>query len=189
MNRFKTLLAAGAVGLATLGLTGLTPLPAKASSTFTSRWFSMGTGECLGVYAANMTDGTAIVQAPCDGTPNQTWITTSYEPNGAPGGSFTLMQNSQDPSKCLGVYGAATNDGANLVIWDCLTGHADQSWYFYQVVQGTRGNPWGCFTIENGNAIPKVIGILGGNSAPPLTQAVLWDNLTPSHTDQIFCPA
>jgi hypothetical protein len=179
-------LAAAAAVLVTLGLSGLNVLPAKAGSTFTKSWFSMEYGMCLGVLGGNITPLQPVVQAPCDGSANQSWQIQTVQPQGIPGGNWTQIQNSANLGYCLGVYAAETADGSNLVIYPC-NGHPDQSWYFFQVVPGTRGASDGCFTIENFNAIPKVIGILGA-SPQPLAQAVIWDNLTPSHTDQIFCP-
>lgn len=176
------------LGLAAIALVGgLTQLPAKASATFEKNWFSDGTGKCLGVLGGNMTNGTPIVQWTCNGNPDQMWIIQTVNPGGIPGGNFTQIQNSQDPSKCLGVLGSATSDGSSLVIWDC-NGSGDQNWLFQQAIPASRGVPFGCFNIANGHAFPKVIGILGAATSDG-AQAVIWDNLGASHPDQIFCPS
>jgi len=174
-NRYKLALACAA-GLSTLALTGLTPLPAKADSTFTSTWFTEGSGDCLGVLGGNMTNGTPIVQWPCNGNPDQTWETQTI--NGGPGDPiWTQIVDSQDTSKCLGVAGEGTADGSNLVIWDC-NGNPDQLWFFQQAVPRSRGIPFGCYNIVNFNAAPKVIGVQGASTAPG-AQTVLWASNPP----------
>lgn len=172
--------SAAAVG-AVVGLSGLAPLPANAGTIFISTWVNsttLGTGsthECLGVLNGDMTNGTPVVSFTCNGHPDQTWEITN-----PPGRNTTSIRNSQDPGKCLGVLASGTSNGANLVIWDC-NGSADQNWDF-------RG-AFGCFTIQNQNAAPKVVGILGGN-VTDFGQAVIWDNLSGfvGHGDQIWCP-
>jgi hypothetical protein len=172
-----------AVGLAALVLIGgLTQPPAKAASTFTKSWFSVGSGKCLGVLGGNMTNGTPVVQWSCNSHPDQMWEIQTV--SSIPGGNWTQIQNAENPSKCLGVLGSATSNGSNLVIWDC-NGNTDQNWLFQLAVAPSRGIPFGCFNIENQNAAPRIIGVLGA-SASDGAQAVLWDNL--SHPDQTWCP-
>jgi hypothetical protein len=167
-------------------MTVLAPHAKADAGILTTSWASMGAGKCLGVRAADMTNGTPIVQWQCDGTPNQSWEIETVQNFMIPGGNWTQIRNSQDPSKCLGVQAAATNDGANLVIWDCNSSW-DQQWTFVQDVAPTRGIPSGCFNIENANAFPKVIGIFAASGADG-AQAVIWDNLGSTHPDQTFCP-
>jgi hypothetical protein len=76
-------------------------------------------------------------------------------------------------------------NGSNLVIWDC-NGNTDQNWLFQLAITPSRGIPFGCFNIENQNAAPKIIGVLGASGSDG-AQTVLWDNLT--HPDQIWCPS
>jgi hypothetical protein len=45
---------------------------------------------------------------------------------------------------------------------------------------------FGCYNIENFNAAPKVIGVLGANPSNG-TQTVLWD-FESTHPDQYRCP-
>jgi hypothetical protein len=158
-------------------------MTAKAAPTFTDSMSNLNAGKCLGVLAANMTNGTSAVQWACDGTANQKWAIST--PNGFPANNFvTQLRNSQNPNKCLGVLASATGDGANLVIWDC-NGSLDQFWDFQQVIAPGGNFPFGCYTIANANAFPRVLGILAGSTSDG-AQAVIWDNL--NHGDQTWCP-
>jgi hypothetical protein len=187
--KWSRMALAGSVAIAAVvGLSGLAPLPAKADPIFISTWVdapTVGTGspgECLGVVNGNMTNGTHVVSWTCNGHPDQTW-----EISGSPGGNTTTIRNSQNTSKCLGVQGSATSDGSILVIWDC-NGNTDQNWTFQPWMADNRNGPFGCFTIQNQNAAPKVLGILGGNPTDG-AQAVIWDRLTGlGHHDQVWCP-
>ena len=182
MKWYRTALACAAI-LTTLALTSVTTMPAKAAATFKGSFSNTNTGKCLGIVAANMNNGTPAVQWSCDLTPNQSWIIQT--PNGFPGNNIiTELRNSQDTGKCLGVAGAATDNGSNLVIWDC-NGSSDQLWDLQQVVAPSRGLPWGCYNIANVNAFPRVAGVLAANTADG-AQAVIWDNL--GHPDQVWCP-
>ena len=183
MKWHRSALACTAV-LTALALTLLTGMTANASTSFLGYWVNNSAGKCLGVLAANMTNGTPVVQWGCDGTPNQDWIIAT--PNGFPGNDIqTQIRNAQNSTKCLGVFNSETGDGANLVIWDC-NGSADQEWFLQQVVAPGGSNPDGCYTIANVNAFPKVLGIFDANPANG-AQAVIWDNL--GHPDQIWCPS
>jgi hypothetical protein len=179
----RAALAAAAV-LTMLALTGLTPLPAKADPfTFTGSWGNLNALKCLGVLNGDMTPGTAAVQWTCDNSSNQSWILQT--PGGLTNSFVTTMENSADPSKCLGVLGGATTDGSNLVIWGC-NGSPDQAWWFQQVTAPNVTFPFGCYSIVNVKANPKVLGILGANPSN-FGQAVIWDPI-PGHPDQVWCP-
>ena len=186
MKRYRWALACAAVATAlSLGaLTTLTTLPAKADGP-AKTWISQGAGKCLGVLAGNMTNGTAVVQWACNGSPDQKWVISTGSQAGVPDGQPTTIRNSKNQSKCLGVNASATNDGANLVIWDC-NGSLDQQWVFENVVAPSRGIPFGCWSIENQNALAKVVGILAGSKSDG-AQAVVWDNIGPAAPDQEFC--
>jgi hypothetical protein len=160
--------------------------PAKAGDSPPKTWISQGAHKCLGVLNRDMTNSTAIVQWQCDGTLNQQWIISTSNPNGMPDGQPTTIRNNQDHSKCLGVLAGATNDGAKLVIWDCLQNDLDQQWVFENVSAPSAANPLGCWSIENQKALAKVVGIL---AASPIdgAQAVIWDNLANTNPDQVFC--
>lgn len=184
MKRHRWALACAAVATA-LSLSALTILPAKADGP-AKTWTSWGSGKCLGVRNGDMTNGTPVVQWTCNGHPDQSWFITTSSPFGVPDGQPTTIRNSVNPSKCLGVTSSATNDGANLVIWDC-NGNLDQSWVFENVFPVSRGVPFGCWTIENQNALPLVIGIQNASQSDG-AQAVIWDNIeNTGHTDQEFC--
>lgn len=176
---------AGAAALITVVMTGITPLPAKADIPYASVWRNADSAAgCLGVLGGDMTNGTPVVQWPCNGHPDQTW--QIHTANGSPGGPlWTEIQSAHDPGKCLGVLGSATSDGSSLVIWDC-NGSTDQLWQFQFSNSPIRGIPTsGCFNIVNFNAAPKVMGVLGGSTTPG-APAVLWDFL-PAHADQYWC--
>ena len=184
MKRYRWGLAAAAVATG-LSLSALTTLPAKADGP-AKTWTSQGSGKCLGVLGGNMTNGTPVVQWTCNGHPDQSWFITTSSPSGVPDGQPTTIRNSANPSKCLGVFASATNDGANLVIWDC-NGNLDQSWVFENVFPVSNQIPFGCWTIENQNALPLVVGILNASQSDG-AQAVIWDNIErDGHPDQRFC--
>jgi galactose oxidase len=185
---FKSAIAVTVAVVAALAMTGVNSLPAKADGTFISQWFTQGTGDCLGVYGGNMTNGTPVVQWPCNGNPDQTWeIQTVNGPPMNDGYTLTWTQvvNYQDPSKCLGVLGGAIGDGAPLVIWDC-NGHTDQRWLFSVMLTPTPGVPDGCYSVTDRNTWTKVVGVFGASTAPG-AQVVLWDGFTPPHPDQVWC--
>jgi hypothetical protein len=184
VKRYRWALAGAAVATA-LSLGALTMQPARATDSPPKTWVSQGAHKCLGVLNRDMTNSTAIVQWACDGTPNQQWIISTSNANGMPDGQPTTIRNNQDHSKCLGVLASATNDGAKLVIWDCIS-HLDQQWVFENVSAPSAANPLGCWSIENQNALAKVVGIL---AASPIdgAQAVIWDNLANTNPDQVFC--
>ena len=183
MERHRWALACAAVATA-ISLSALTTLPAKADGPATA-WVTSGTGDCLGVLGGSMTNGTPVVQWPCNFQPDQQWFISTTSPFEVPDGQPTTIRNSKNPAKCLGVLASATNDGAHLVIWDCLPGDLDQQWIFENVVPPSLGAPLGCWNIENVNALAKVIGIFGASPSPG-AQAVIWDNLV-GHPDQEFC--
>jgi hypothetical protein len=176
-----------AAALAALSLSWLATPPAKATTTVTSTWVDGATfntnKECLGVLGGDMTNGTPVVIWACNGHPDQTWQISAV-----PGSSGPLqIRNSQNLNKCLGVLGSATSDGSKLVIWDC-NGHTDQNWQFMPWTPDSLNAPFGCFNIQNQNAAPKVLGVLGGNIADG-SQTVIWDSLTGiTHHDQVWCP-
>lgn len=183
MKRYRWALAGAAVATA-LSLGALITQPAKADGP-AKTWISQGAGKCLGVLGGNMTNGTAVVQWTCNGNPDQKWVITTSSSTGVPDGQPTTIRNSQNQSKCLGVNASATNDGAKLVIWDC-NGSLDQQWVFENVVAPSSGNQFGCWSIENQNALAKVVGILAGSKSDG-AQAVIWDNIGPAAPDQEFC--
>jgi hypothetical protein len=184
VKRYRWALACAAVATA-LSLGTLTVPPAKADGP-AKTWISQGAGKCLGVLAGNMTNGTPVVQWACNGSSDQSWVIQTGSQFGVPDGQPTTIRNSKNLNKCLGVLASATNDGANLVIWDCNSNSLDQQWVFENVVAPSRGIPFGCWSIENQNALAKVVGILAGSKSDG-AQAVIWDNIGPASPDQEFC--
>jgi hypothetical protein len=184
MKWHRTVLTCAVAALTALAMTGLTPVSARASTTFTAVWWNAQMEqECLGVLGGDMTNGTAVVAWPCIDHPDQKWEIQTTQ--GVPGGSiWGQIRNFQNPDKCLGVLASTTFDGSRLVIWDC-NGHTDQYWFFQPAGSSITG-PDGCFNIENYNAFPKVIGILNADPTPG-AQTVIWDILA-GHHDQAWCP-
>ena len=186
MKRYRWALAGAAVATAlSLGALTTASSPAKADGP-AKTWVNQGSGKCLGVQNGDMTNGTPVVQWTCNGHPDQSWFISTSSSSGVPDGQPTTIRNSTNPSKCLGVTASLTNDGANLVIWDCLQGDLDQQWVFENVVPPSRGIPFGCWSIENQNALAKVVGISGASKSDG-AQAVIWDNLANTNPDQEFC--
>ena len=186
MKRYRWALACAAVATA-VSLGTLTMQPAKAGDSPPKTWVSQGAQKCLGVKGADMTNGTAIVQWTCiPGHPDQSWVISTSNANGMPDGQPTTLRNSQDQSKCLGVQSGATDDGSNLVIWDCLNNDLDQQWVFENVTAPTSTHPLGCWSIENQNALAKVVGISAASQQDG-AQGVIWDNLANTNPDQVFC--
>lgn len=77
------------------------------------------TGQCLDVAQARMTDGTNVIQRPCNGSANQSW---AYDD------STGFIQSMRDPRYCLDNSGTYA-DGANIRVWTC-NGSADQRFKF-----------------------------------------------------------
>jgi len=89
--------------------------PASAEDIHSSGpWFNVHSNLCLGVQGGNMTNGTRIIQWPCNDHPDQNWnIAVPEELN------LQLIRNGQDSNKCLAVAGNSDDKGAALIIWDC----------------------------------------------------------------------
>jgi hypothetical protein len=202
MNRLRSALGCAAAGLATLVVAALLPAPAQAEPVL--GWphviTNLNSGQCLGVYAGDMTNGTPVVQFPCVGHLDQNWAIDTF---GGSGG-WTRIRNIANQNKCLGVLASGAFDGANLVIWDC-NGSTDQLWWLETSIPvrtlhsaGSWSNG-GCFAIVNYNAsawpgttgvdltfgiFPRVMGVLGGSTAP-LAQTVVWQ--ATNAPDQWWC--
>jgi hypothetical protein len=105
-------------------------------------WKNINSGQCLGVLNGNMTNGTPVIQWPCNGNPDQEWTVPPIPSHGV----FGEMRNMQNNNKCLGVKNGSLDAGATLLIWDC-NGNPDQKWAIDIVGTGGQG-----FTILNYNA-------------------------------------
>jgi hypothetical protein len=110
---------------------------------------SVNQNMCLGVYARGTFDGANLVVWNCNGSPDQEWwlngdlkaedyqgtITDWF--NGcyaiinynasSPPGVVWVSEPAQFLPKLIGVWGGATNDGAQTVVWDA-TNAQDQYW-------------------------------------------------------------
>ena len=58
---------------------------------------------------------------------NDCYVRANSDESPAP--KYCSIRNGLNYNKCLGVKSGSTNNGTNLVIWDCLGGaHTDQYW-------------------------------------------------------------
>lgn len=78
-------------------------------------------GLCMGVDNGAAASGTAVVQAACDGSKAQNWVTKAI------GDNYSLSP--QHSGKCLDVSGGVTGNGGKLIQWTCHGGR-NQQWYF-----------------------------------------------------------
>ncbi len=109
--------------------------------------FSFG-GKCMGVQAGNMNNGTNIIPWTCNANASngftnatdQAWTYDLYDcyTYGAVTTTYCAIRNGKNFNKCLGVKAGSTNEGSNLVIWDCLAGHPDQYWALSQDSHGNN---------------------------------------------------
>jgi hypothetical protein len=196
VKRFRWAYGSAAI-LAVLAVTLLVPAaPAQANvvTTFTN----LNSKMCLGVLRGDMTNGTPVVQWPCIGHPDQTWVVDSLD------GGWTTIRNSVNQNKCLGVWAGGTADGSNLVIWDC-DGTPNQKWLLSSTInaEDSNGNLYrwwnGCYALINygagnppgttginelNNFFPRVVGVWGGQTAPGI-QTVIWT--ATNAPDQWWC--
>jgi hypothetical protein len=105
-------------------------------------------GQCMGVAAGNMTNGTNIVPWSCNANvsngytqaKDQAWTVDLNDCFHGYWSSvlYCSVHNAMNYNKCLGTRAGATGNNTNLVIWDCLgIGHPDQYW---DVTQQSDGN-------------------------------------------------
>lgn len=115
--------ARGSSGLASPSATGYRAVTAEThprNTTSTPMHFvNRRTGQCLDVAQAQMTDGTNVIQRPCNGSANQSW---AYDD------TTGFIQSMRDPRYCLDNSGTYA-DGANIRVWTC-NGNADQRFKF-----------------------------------------------------------
>lgn len=100
---------------------------------------------CLGPASGQSGNGTAVVIAPCDGTPAQRWTRTTAGEFGAADG------------RCLDVLGGRTDNLTTVWLWDCL-GAPNQHWS-----TGGGPPPPPLTNVEFvGRAADKCMDVLGG---------------------------
>src|SRR5262249_17098863 len=92
-------------------------------------------GRCMNVQGADMSNGTAIDIADCDGSPQQEWAIN-------PGGAIRGLGG-----KCLSSF--SSNAGSRVVLWDCHVGLAGQQWSLRGAIRGLAGK---CLDVTRGSA-------------------------------------
>ncbi|MFB6559585.1 MULTISPECIES: RICIN domain-containing protein [unclassified Streptomyces] len=92
-------------------------------------------GRCLATY--NYPDITHAALWGCNGRPDQRWtIHFDYL-----SGDRVIVNIKNDQDKCLGTWGGATNNGAQVVTWGC-NNNPDQQWYI--VKNPNKSTSWIC---------------------------------------------
>lgn len=127
---------------------------------------AVGSGElrvygtmCLGPASGQSGNGTAVVIAPCDGTPAQRWTRTAAS-------EFRAVDG-----RCLDVFGRRTDNLTTVWLWDCL-GAPNQQW----TIGGTSPPPRLTNVEFIGRASGKCLDIYGaGHSAG--TPAIIYSCL------------
>jgi TIR domain/Ricin-type beta-trefoil lectin domain len=77
-------------------------------------------GLCLGIWGGSLEHGALVIQATCDGTPNQRW---ELRPQGA--GYYNVLPTGS--GKCLGIFGALTAPATDVIQSVC-DGTQNQLW-------------------------------------------------------------
>lgn len=75
-------------------------------------------GKCLDIAGGATGNGSPVDLLTCNSGPSQQWV-----PGPFPG----ALQNPAS-KRCLADPSASNTPGTQLIIWDCLTGHAEQNW-------------------------------------------------------------
>jgi Ricin-type beta-trefoil lectin domain-like len=158
-------LAGSALGLAAAAPAGAAtsrpPVPA-AGSTDPFEVVNYHSGMCLGITGGE--DDAPAVQWPCNGAANQAWHWGSED------GSTGHYQLINGDGECLGVAGASTKEGADVVGWTCLgTGHPDQYWQGNSTLLVCGGDYLPYFDLHSG----QVLGV-AGNSTSKGASVVQW---------------
>ena len=143
-------------------------------------------GECMGVSAGNMTNGTAIISWPCNAQPpaytaakDQAWVTDLSDCIAYNGTSYCSVRDSVNFGKCLGVKAGITSNGTSLMIWDCLgQTHPDQYWsinkqsdnnyYFIDLASAKAGQSYGVH--YNGTKSTFTLSTASASTELPVTQ-------------------
>lgn len=110
-------------------------VPANAEVQTWIQWQNKrNPGMCMGVSGGDMTNGTPIIQWPCNAAnPDQLWryIPLDGDTNGY------LLQSKKDIGKCLSVPGNWTSPNVGLIIWNCqAAGGTGQTWDAVSVNSG-----------------------------------------------------
>jgi hypothetical protein len=104
----------------------------------------------------------------------------------SPAANATTWRNLKDINKCLGVYAASGNLGTQLIIWDCLAGHPDQSWteQFFPLALGYNYYITG--QVRNGTNPPvaDMVAAVSGGIMNSNTNIIDYTKFNPPHGDQ-----
>jgi hypothetical protein len=174
---------------ATLGVSiavGCLAMATPASATVFKNF--KNEAKCLGVTASNITPGTGLIIWDCDGTPNQNWNAQGFS------GSYDQLWDSAAPAppnsnaQCMALgNNGNTNDGQQLVIWNCNAGTHDQGWQL--VFTGTDASGHSCYNLKNEKAAEQGhnrVAAVGNNGNMTNGQSVvIWDFVGSS--DQYWC--
>jgi hypothetical protein len=109
-------------------------------------------GLCL---QANQGNGGNATQQPCDGNN----ATMRWVPQAANGTQDTFVFVNAGDNRCLDVNGAAKDNGAQLLVWDCHGG-PNQLWRLIPDGSGHRVvslNSGRCMGIDSGNTAPGTV--------------------------------
>jgi hypothetical protein len=90
--------------------------------------FVSSKGYCLDVQGASTTNGARVILWPCHTGDNQRWYLEEVPQGSFVDGIYFLVR-SVHSGKCLDVRGASTQDGADVIQWDCHYG-PNQLWQF-----------------------------------------------------------
>ncbi|WP_437595196.1 RICIN domain-containing protein [Sorangium sp. So ce590] len=107
-------------------------------------------GKCMGVNAASLDNGAAVVQRPCTGASDQQWQIESI------GGTTAVVKN-VNSGKCLDVRGSSRNNRANITQSDCDGNKNSQKWNLID-----RGN--GVVSLRSVNS-GKCVDVSGASTA------------------------
>lgn len=138
------------------GMPVAAPLPPLANGTY--KLIDRNSSKAM--WESGTSNGSLVEQ-------NTVSMASSYKWNvqSIGGGQYRITNVAS--GRALGVYGASTADGANIVIWDSNTSN-DQKWIIQPI-------GYGYYTIYDVNS-GKVIGINGGSTANGAT-CVQWTSL------------
>jgi hypothetical protein len=171
---------AGGVGLAATAHAATPTFKLYNYSTFRDQ--SYKNPLCLGLQNNGTADGTRFVVAKCDlMSANQNFYTTVFPTVGS---ALTYFDNAVN--KVIGVSGASTTKGADVVLWQWYPTHLDQVW----TLEDAASKDWDkrpCYRLKNKNS-NQYLGVAGGVPAgrdiSPGTKTVQWPDRT---LDQIWC--
>jgi hypothetical protein len=175
MHRFFRRMAAS-LSLCLLGL-ALGAGSARAETSAATDIVSASSGQCATVNAYSSNAGTAIVQWPCGGVPDQQWSLVAV------GNHYHIV--SLGSGQCLNVSNSSTTPGAAIIQWPCQTnGATNDQWSivstgeYTELVSVSSGQ---CLNVSNGSQAESAA-LIQWPCAPdtPNNYNDLWSLATPS---------